>query len=63
MTLQQIQTAFRDKIRVMIKGSDSYFEGIIVVYFPKRSGAFRCVVENDDGILHIFNINQLELIP
>lgn len=60
MTINELQQAFRDKTRVEIVGDDSYFSGIVVTYFTKRKGAIRCAVENDDGILHIFNPKQLK---
>jgi hypothetical protein len=40
-------------------GGDYTFRGVVVAVFSKRSGAVRVVVENDDGILHIFNPGQL----
>jgi len=40
-------------------GGDYTFQGTIVAIFYKRSGQVRCVVENREGILHIFNLNQL----
>jgi hypothetical protein len=44
---------------VVKNGGDYYFYGDVVAVFRKRSGAERVVVENADGILHIFNPNQL----
>lgn len=38
---------------------DYYFTGIIVAKFNKLSGKERYVVENKDGVLHIFNVEQL----
>ena len=38
---------------------DYTFHGVIVCVFLKRSGAVRVVVENHDGVLHIFNPSQL----
>lgn len=46
--------------RVRNTGSDYHFEGVIVAIFQKRNGLLRCVVENDDGILHIFSAKNLE---
>lgn len=40
-------------------GGDYIFRGLIVATFRKRSGQWRYVVENDDGILHIFSGKQL----
>lgn len=39
---------------------DYTFTGIVVARFRKRSGSPRYVVENEDGVIHIFNHNQLE---
>lgn len=37
------------------------FVGYVIGYFVKRDGlSIRYAVENDDGIIHIFNANQLE---
>ena len=41
---------------------DYKFEGIIVSVFKKLSGKIRLVVENPDGILHIYSEKNLELI-
>jgi len=47
--------------RVVKNKGDYRFEGQIMAIFYKRDGQkLRVVVENDDGILHIFNQNQLE---
>ncbi len=45
--------------RVIKTGGDYVFRGEVVAAFHKRSGALRVVVENDDGILHVFNPAQL----
>lgn len=42
-------------------GGDYTFEGIVVSVFHKLSGQPRCVVEDNRGILHIFNASQLEM--
>ncbi len=49
--------------RVRKIGGDYRFEGEIVSIFMKRTGIPRLVVENDDGLLFIFNHGQLELVP
>lgn len=41
--------------KVIKGGGDYVFKGTIQSVFTKRSGVTRYVVENDDGILHIFN--------
>ena len=46
--------------RVEKEGGDYRFEGIIVSKFQKTSGATRFVVENQDGILHIFSEKNLK---
>lgn len=47
--------------RVIKDSGDYTYNGIIVSIFEKRSGAVRLVVENDDGMLFIFNEKQLKL--
>lgn len=42
-------------------GGDYTFEGFVVAVFTKKSGIERVVVEDDRGILHIFNPKQLEV--
>lgn len=50
-----------DKVR---KNSGDYkFAGTVVSVFFKKSGAVRYVVENDDGLLFIFNGSQLDFEP
>lgn len=46
---------------VIKAGGDYRFEGVVVATFAKRSGAVRYVVEDDRGLLFIFNGGQLEL--
>lgn len=48
--------------RVEKTGGDYKFSGHVVALFCKFSGAVRVVVENDAGILHIFNPSQLTRI-
>lgn len=45
--------------RVIKTGGDYVFQGYIVSVFRKVKGQIRYVVENDDGILHIFSPTQL----
>jgi hypothetical protein len=47
-------------MRVAKRSGDYFFEGVIVARFEKRSGQIRFVVEDDRGLLFIFNENQLE---
>jgi hypothetical protein len=47
----------------VIKTSGYRFAGVVVAAFCKRDGtSMRYVVENDDGLLHIFNAGQLQLV-
>lgn len=41
---------------------DYRYRGYIVSIFEKRYGQVRFVVENDDGMLFIFNEGQLNLV-
>lgn len=61
MTEPELQTAFHDWKRVHVVNSDYKFSGRILIIFQKHSGVLRCVVENDDGVLHIFSAKNLEL--
>lgn len=45
--------------RVSKVGGDYSFEGVVVAKFPKRSGVIRLVVEDDRGLLFIFNEGAL----
>lgn len=45
--------------RVIKDGGDYRFEGEIRACFYKKNGKVRYVVENADGVLHIFNRQQL----
>lgn len=40
-------------------GSEYRFDGVVRSVFTKISGSTRYVVENYDGILHIFSAKQL----
>lgn len=47
--------------RVRKKTGDYKFDGLVVACFYKRDGvSVRYVVENDDGILHIYSEKNLE---
>ena len=41
---------------------DYRFTGVVVAVFAKLSGATRYVVENEDGVLHIFSEKNLKLL-
>ena len=49
--------------RVKKVTGDYTFEGVVVAVFQKLSGQTRVVVENKDGILHIFSEANLEILP
>lgn len=40
---------------------DYTFDGVVVSVFKKLNGKVRIVVENQDGLLHIFSENNLTL--
>lgn len=49
--------------RVVKRGEDSVFEGVIVAAFVKRNGStVRYVIENDDGVLHITGSALLKVL-
>lgn len=48
---------------VIKEGGDYRFRGHVVAAFRKRSGAERFVVENLEGILHIFSAANLRHWP
>lgn len=47
---------------VIVTAKDYAYEGAIVSVFPKRKGAVRCVVEDDNGRLFIHNAEQIEQV-
>jgi hypothetical protein len=49
---------FGDRVEKI--SGDYKFAGVVVSCFIKKSAAPRIVVENDDGILHIFHPKQLK---
>jgi hypothetical protein len=51
--------AFNEGDKVVKLSGDYTFRGVVVSRFHKRSGAPRYIVENDDGVVHIFSANQL----
>ncbi len=53
------QLPFQVDDRVAKSGGDYKFKGTVRAVFNKRTGQIRVVVENEDGILHIFNPTQL----
>jgi hypothetical protein len=50
---------FRRGQKVVKGGGDYTFRGVVVAAFEKLSGKVRYVVENADGVLHIFSESQL----
>ena len=55
-----IPFAFVEGDHVMKKRGDYTFCGVVLAAFRKRSGSPRYAVENEDGLVHIFNHEQLE---
>lgn len=51
---------FKEGDEVEKNAGDYRFRGTVVSVFRKLSGVERCVVENGDGMLFIFNERQLE---
>ena len=51
--------AFAEGDHVVKLAGDYTFTGVVIAVFRKRSGAPRYAVENDDGVIHIFNFAQL----
>lgn len=51
--------AFKEGDRVKKIGGDYTFVGVVVAAFKKLSGKQRYVVENTEGILHVFSDKQL----
>ncbi len=49
-----------DKVKKIT--GDYEFVGVVVAKFEKTNGLIRYVVENENGILHIFSEKNLELI-
>jgi len=46
---------------VVKRRCDYVFAGVVLAVFRDRSGSPRYAVENEDGIIHIFDGHQLEL--
>ena len=42
-------------------GGDYKFSGTVVANFQKLSGVVRYVVENDDGVLHVYSSKNLKI--
>lgn len=56
----KVKFAINDHV---IKDSGDYrYKGHVVSVFEKMSGAVRYVVENEDGMLFIFNEGQLKFV-
>lgn len=55
------ETRFEFPVGVFVEkvGGDYSFGGYIVAAFKKRSSVVRYVVENGEGLLHIFSGRQL----
>jgi hypothetical protein len=50
---------FREGDRVEKVTGDYYFNGVVRAVFENGAGNIRLVVENDHGVLHIYNPKQL----
>jgi len=60
ISTHRFQNYAHDFWRVRVEASDYNYEGWLVAAFPKRkSGAIRCVVEDEHGRLFIHNPGQL----
>lgn len=57
-----IPFAFKEGDSVIKRNGDYTFSGVVLAAFRNRSGAPRYVVENEDGVVHIFNHLQLERV-
>ena len=53
--------AFKEGDCVIKTKGDYTFRGVVLSMFRKRSGTPRYAVENDDGVVHIFNHEQLNI--
>ena len=58
-----LKVAFEFGIKVKKVGGDYTYEGVIAGIILKTSGEIRYVVEDDRGMLFIFNEKSLELLP
>ena len=56
-----IPLAFHEGDHVKKRVGDYRFEGVVLAAFRKRSGSPRYAVENEDGLIHIFNHEQLQV--
>lgn len=57
-----IPFAFNEGDYVVKSSGDYTFRGIVLASFRKRSGAPRYAVENEQGLVHIFNEEQLHFV-
>lgn len=60
MSVQVPSFKVTDAVRKV--GGDYTFEGVVVTVFQKLSGAWRYVVEDDRGVLHIYSAKNLEKV-
>lgn len=58
--VERIDLKYKIMDRVVKDSGDYYFSGYVVAAFKKLSNQVRYVVENEDGMLFIFNEKQLE---
>jgi hypothetical protein len=58
---RKVALAVAETGRLVHKTTGDYkLRGNVRASFPKRNGAARVVVENDDGLLHIFSPSRFE---
>lgn len=58
LTMKKFKFKIGDKVK---KVSGYKFNSVIVSVFRNTKGEVRLVAEHKDGLLHIFNENQMEL--
>lgn len=58
VSYNKMQFVVGDKVKKV--GGDYVYDGVVVASFRKLSGVIRLVVEDDRGMLFIFNENNLE---
>lgn len=58
-SVEDSQTLFVNDVVEKV-GGDYVFKGVVVAAFPKMSGKWRYVVENNEKLLHIFSGKQLK---
>lgn len=57
-----VSFVFREGDRVIKRDDDYIFAGVVIAAFRKRDGSPRYAVENDEGVIHVFDQGRLEYI-